>query len=245
MDMNRLTQKSQEALQEAQSAAGRLGHTEVDGEHLLLALLDQEEGLIPRLLQQAGTEPEELRTAVGEDLSRRPKVTGPGAAPGQVYVTQRLARLLDSRGDAAGAEKLLRESIDKSPGSADLKIALGDYYRFQKRSKEAMAIYQSVADKWAETTAEGQLARNRIVAQHTLDGDIAAAREGIAAILKVAPDNADALLARATFSFLDGKYEDSIADLRTSLRRQKSAEALLLLARSYVGVGDTVVAKAY
>lgn len=70
MDMNRLTQKSQEALQEAQSAAGRLGHTEVDGEHLLLALLDQEEGLIPRLLQQSGTDPEGLRAAVREELSR-------------------------------------------------------------------------------------------------------------------------------------------------------------------------------
>jgi ATP-dependent Clp protease ATP-binding subunit ClpB len=94
MDMNRLTQKSQEALQEAQSAAARMEQTEVDGEHLLLALLDQEDGLIPRLLQQAGTEPENLRTAVREELSRRPKVTGPGAAPGQVFVTRRLGRLL-------------------------------------------------------------------------------------------------------------------------------------------------------
>ncbi|MET9174788.1 Clp protease N-terminal domain-containing protein, partial [Streptomyces misionensis] len=90
MDMNRLTQKSQEALTEAQTAAVRMGQTEVDGEHLLLALLDQEDGLIPRLLQQAGTEPKELRAAVREELSRRPKVTGPGAAPGQVFVTQRL-----------------------------------------------------------------------------------------------------------------------------------------------------------
>jgi ATP-dependent Clp protease ATP-binding subunit ClpB len=49
MDMSRLTQKSQEALQLAQSEAVRLGHTETDGEHLLLALLDQPEGLVPRL----------------------------------------------------------------------------------------------------------------------------------------------------------------------------------------------------
>ncbi|MFF1641732.1 AAA family ATPase [Streptomyces sp. NPDC058246] len=59
--MNRLTQKFQEALQEAQTAAVRMGQTEVDGEHLLPALLDQVDGLIPRLLQQAGTEPKELR----------------------------------------------------------------------------------------------------------------------------------------------------------------------------------------
>jgi ATP-dependent Clp protease ATP-binding subunit ClpB len=51
MDMNRLTQKSQEAMQAAQAIALRYGHTEVDGEHLLLALLDQSEGLVPRLLR--------------------------------------------------------------------------------------------------------------------------------------------------------------------------------------------------
>ena len=46
MDINKLTQKSQEALAEAQSLATRMGHTEVDGEHLLTALIDQPEGLV-------------------------------------------------------------------------------------------------------------------------------------------------------------------------------------------------------
>ncbi|WP_371649914.1 ATP-dependent chaperone ClpB [Streptomyces mirabilis] len=120
MDMNRLTQKSQEALQEAQTAAGRMGHTEVDGEHLLLALLDQEDGLIPRLLQQAGTEPKELRAAVREELSRRPKVTGPGAAPGQVFVTQRLAHLLDA------AEREAKRLKDEYVSVEHLLLALAE-----------------------------------------------------------------------------------------------------------------------
>ncbi|HEY4458929.1 MAG TPA: Clp protease N-terminal domain-containing protein, partial [Pseudonocardiaceae bacterium] len=47
MDTDRLTRKSQEALQEAQNIAVREGHTEADGEHLLLALLDQDDGLVP------------------------------------------------------------------------------------------------------------------------------------------------------------------------------------------------------
>ncbi|MGW4983002.1 Clp protease N-terminal domain-containing protein, partial [Streptomyces mirabilis] len=101
MDMNRLTQKSQEALQEAQTIAGRLNQTEVDGEHLLLALLDQPDGLIPRLIDQSGADTRALRTALNEELARRPKVTGPGATPGQVYVTQRLAKVLDSAGQEA------------------------------------------------------------------------------------------------------------------------------------------------
>ena len=96
MDMNRLTQKSQEALREAQTLAVRLGHTEVDGEHLLIALLDQPEGLVPRLLAQAGADIEGLHADLSADLAKRPRTTGPGVAPGQVVVTQRLARLLDT-----------------------------------------------------------------------------------------------------------------------------------------------------
>jgi ATP-dependent Clp protease ATP-binding subunit ClpB len=96
MDMNRLTQKSQEALHDAQTRALRLGHTEVDGEHLLLALLDQPDGLVPRLITAVGADPDAVRRDAEAELSRRPKVSGPGAAPGQVFITQRLSRLLDS-----------------------------------------------------------------------------------------------------------------------------------------------------
>ncbi|MEY2553146.1 MAG: ATP-dependent Clp protease ATP-binding subunit ClpB, partial [Ilumatobacteraceae bacterium] len=77
MDMNRLTQKSQEALHDAQTKALRFGHTEVDGEHLLLALVDQPDGLVPRLLSGAGGDPDHLRTQLEAELSRRPRVSGP------------------------------------------------------------------------------------------------------------------------------------------------------------------------
>ncbi|MDP9844175.1 ATP-dependent chaperone ClpB [Streptosporangium lutulentum] len=96
MDLNQLTQKSQEALHDAQTKALRFGHTEVDGEHLLLALLDQPEGLIPRLMLAADADPNRLREELEAELSRRPRVSGPGAEPGQVYVTQRLSRLLEA-----------------------------------------------------------------------------------------------------------------------------------------------------
>jgi ATP-dependent Clp protease ATP-binding subunit ClpB len=105
MDPNRLTQKSQEALHDAQTKALRFGHTEVDGEHLLLALLNQPEGIAPRLLAQAGADPDRLRTALEAELARRPRVTGPGVNPGEVRVTQRLARLLDTAEQEAGRLK--------------------------------------------------------------------------------------------------------------------------------------------
>ncbi|MGH8902419.1 MAG: ATP-dependent chaperone ClpB [Egibacteraceae bacterium] len=120
MDPNRLTQKSQEALHDAQTKALRFGHTEVDGEHLLLALLDQPAGLAPRLLAQAGGDPERLRADLEAELSRRPKVSGPGAAPGQVYVTQRLSRLLDA------AEKEAKRLKDEYVSVEHLVVALLD-----------------------------------------------------------------------------------------------------------------------
>ncbi len=103
MDPNRLTTKSAEALQAAQSKAARLGHTEVDGEHLLDALLDQPGGLVPRLVAQSGVDADKLAAELESELALRPKVSGPGVAPGQVAVTQRLARLLDAADqEAAG-----------------------------------------------------------------------------------------------------------------------------------------------
>ncbi|MCX8037895.1 MAG: ATP-dependent chaperone ClpB [Candidatus Sumerlaeia bacterium] len=94
MDINRLTQKSQEALHDAQTKALRYGHVEVDGEHLLLALIEQPEGLIPRLLQKMDVAVEPFKSAIERELESRPRVSGPGAKPGEVYVTQRLNRIL-------------------------------------------------------------------------------------------------------------------------------------------------------
>jgi ATP-dependent Clp protease ATP-binding subunit ClpB len=96
MDPNQLTQKSQEALHDAQTKALRFGHTEVDVEHMLLALLDQPEGLVPRLLERLDTNVESLRSALEQELERRPRVSGPGAAPGQIYVSRTLSELLDT-----------------------------------------------------------------------------------------------------------------------------------------------------
>ncbi len=126
MDMNRLTQKSQEALREAQSVATRMSQTEVDGEHLLLALLDQHDGLTTRLLTGAGADPAALRASVEADLARRPRSTGPGAAPGQVTVTQRLARMLDSaeqeakrlKDEYVSTEHLVLAMVDEGPSTA-------------------------------------------------------------------------------------------------------------------------------
>src|SRR5918992_2520764 len=96
MDPNRLTQKSQQALHDAQTKALRYGHTEVDSEHVLLALLEDPDGLIGRLMTRMDADAEALRAAVERHLEGRPRTTGPGAAPGQVYVARNLNQVLDA-----------------------------------------------------------------------------------------------------------------------------------------------------
>ena len=94
MDPNKMTQKTQEAIQAAQNLALRRGHIEVDGEHLLAALLEQEGGLVPRLLQRMEVPVESFAAALREELEKRPSVSGPGVEAGKIYVTQRFNRLL-------------------------------------------------------------------------------------------------------------------------------------------------------
>jgi ATP-dependent Clp protease ATP-binding subunit ClpB len=91
MNLNKFTQKSQEALQEAQSLALRRGHEQVDGEHLLAVLLEQEGGLLPRLLQRLEVPIDAFEREVDKVLDKRPRVSGPGA---QLYMSRRLQEVL-------------------------------------------------------------------------------------------------------------------------------------------------------
>ena len=108
MDMSKTTQKVQEAMQQAQVKALRYGHQEVDGEHLLLALLVQEGGLVPRLIESIGASVPVIKAQVEQELERRPRVSGATEA-GKVYITQRLSQLLVKAGDEA--KKLKDEFI--------------------------------------------------------------------------------------------------------------------------------------
>jgi len=94
MDFNRLTEKSQEAIREAQSLATTYGNQQVDVEHLLLAMLEQEGGLAPSILMRADVPVENLHRRLKAEIEKLPKVSGTGTRPDQVYVTNRLSRLL-------------------------------------------------------------------------------------------------------------------------------------------------------
>lgn len=99
MNLEKYTEKAQQAVVLAQQWAIRLDHQQVDGEHLALALVEQEEGLIPRLLWVLGINPEEFSRELKKELNKQPKVYGNAAS--QVYATRRLNQLLLSAEDRA------------------------------------------------------------------------------------------------------------------------------------------------
>src|SRR5690348_1514695 len=101
MDVNRLTEKAQEVLAAAQRQATRLSHQQVDVEHLLLALVEQEQGLAAPILEKAGVSLEHLKSRATQELERLPRVSGASGSPDQVYVTGRLNRLLAQAEDEA------------------------------------------------------------------------------------------------------------------------------------------------
>ncbi|WMW66137.1 ATP-dependent chaperone ClpB [Nitratidesulfovibrio liaohensis] len=131
MDINKFTEKSQQAIAEAQSTAVRLGHQQVDVEHAALALIRQEQGLVPRLLERAGYKPDAFAAALEAALQKRPAVSGPGAAQGQIYVTQRLNQALVRAQDFAkrlkdeyvSVEHLICAFLDEPPSTDMGRVA--------------------------------------------------------------------------------------------------------------------------
>ncbi len=101
MQLDKLTIKSQEALQAAQRLAHDYSHQEMDCEHLLLAMLDQGESLIPELLEKIDVPPAKLKPDLEGELARRHKVQGAG----EVFAGQHLRRALEAAQTEAGRLK--------------------------------------------------------------------------------------------------------------------------------------------
>lgn len=116
MDMDKFTEKAQQALETAQEIALRMKHQQVDGEHLHLALLTQEEGLIPRLVSFMGINNELMINDMEKELEKQPAVYG--AAASSLYATRRLNEILLHASDEAGKFK------DEYTGVEHLYLAL-------------------------------------------------------------------------------------------------------------------------
>ena len=101
MDLNKFTEKSQAAITEAQNIAARNQHQAVDVEHLMLALLGQEGGLVSRLFEKANVSSDLLKLKIEEELNRIPRVSSDTEISQGVYVTQRLNKVLVKAQDEA------------------------------------------------------------------------------------------------------------------------------------------------
>jgi ATP-dependent Clp protease ATP-binding subunit ClpB len=142
MQLEKLTIKSQEALSEAQRLAREMSHQEMDGEHLLLALLGQSESLVPELLQKIGVPPAKLQSELERELSRRHKVEG-GA---EVYASPTLRKALDAaqaeanklKDDYVSTEHLLLGLL--SDGGSSLKKI------FQTHGLKRDTVLKALAD---------------------------------------------------------------------------------------------------
>ncbi len=101
MDMNKFTEKAREAIQASQAYAVRNKHSEVDTEHLLVALLSQEGGLASRILEKAGVAVAQLKARVEQEMDRKARMQGVGSGVDRIYVTQRLNQVLVAAADEA------------------------------------------------------------------------------------------------------------------------------------------------
>ncbi len=134
MDFSKLTQRSQQALQDAQSIAVERGHQEVDGEHLLLALCQQDDGLIPRLFDKLGRPVDVTITELQRQLDKRPSVSGGGFEQGSIRVTQQTQQILVNaqkqaerlKDEYVSVEHLVLAMLDDNKSSAgDILRTLG------------------------------------------------------------------------------------------------------------------------
>jgi ATP-dependent Clp protease ATP-binding subunit ClpB len=105
MDMNRFTEKAQQALAGSQKLAARLSHQQIEPEHVLLALLDQETGLAPAILNKAGVSVDALTIETQRELEKLPRVSGDV----EQRPTQRFVKLVDAA--ESEAKKLKDEYV--------------------------------------------------------------------------------------------------------------------------------------
>jgi len=106
MRLDRFTERAQDAAQRAVEIMARYGHTQVDIEHILMALLEQPEGVIPQILERLGVDAAQIQQRVDDVLRASPKagIYGSGGV-GQVFITPRVKRILDLANDEANRLK--------------------------------------------------------------------------------------------------------------------------------------------
>ena len=217
MNLEKFTERSRGFIQAAQTIAMRESHQRVLPEHLLKALMDDEQGLAANLIRSSGGSPEAVSNAVDAVIAKQPKVSG---ADGQVYVDPSLVRVLDE------AEKVAKKAGDSFVPVERLltALALG-----KTRAKEALEAGSVNAQKI--NGAINELRKGRTA-------DSASAEEGYDALKKYARDLTEAA-AEGKIDPIIGRDEEIRRAMQVLSRRTKNNPVLI----GEPGVGKTAIAE--
>ncbi|MFA7434421.1 MAG: ATP-dependent chaperone ClpB [Gemmobacter sp.] len=217
MNMEKFTERSRGFLQAAQTIAMRESHQRVLPEHLLKALLDDDQGLASNLIRSAGGSPERVAEAVDATIAKQPKVSG---GDGQTYVDPSLVRVLDE------AEKVAKKAGDSFVPVERLLTALA---LVNTRAKDAL-------DAGAVTAMKLNAAINDIRKGRT--ADTASAEEGYDALKKYARDLTEAAR-EGKIDPIIGRDEEIRRAMQVLSRRTKNNPVLI----GEPGVGKTAIAE--
>jgi ATP-dependent Clp protease ATP-binding subunit ClpC len=105
MRFDRFTERAQDAAQRAAEIIQRYGHNQIDTEHILLALIEQPQGVIPQILERLNIDLEQLADRIDQQLRSSPKANIYGGGAGQIFITPRVKRVVDMANEEANRLK--------------------------------------------------------------------------------------------------------------------------------------------
>ncbi|THD74121.1 ATP-dependent chaperone ClpB [Thalassobius vesicularis] len=217
MDLNKFTERSRGFIQAAQTIAMREGHQRLAPEHILKALMDDDQGLSANLIKRAGGEPARVREAVDAAVAKMPKVSGDA---GQVYLDSLTGKVLDEA-----------EQVAKKAGDSFVPV---------ERILMALALVKSKAqdalDAGAVTPQKLNTAINDIRKGRTADS--ASAEEGYDALKKYARDLTEAA-EQGKIDPIIGRDDEIRRAMQVLSRRTKNNPVLI----GEPGVGKTAIAE--
>ncbi|MGV6811939.1 MAG: ATP-dependent chaperone ClpB [Brevirhabdus sp.] len=217
MNLEKFTERSRGFLQAAQTIAMRENHQKLTPEHLLKALMDDDQGLAANLIKRAGGAPERVIEAVDAAMAKLPQVTGDA---GQTYMDQQTAKVLDE------AEKIAQKAGDSFVPVERILTALAVV---KSKAKDALDAGAVTAQKLNE--AINDLRKGRTA-------DTASAEEGYDALKKYARDLTEA--ARdGKIDPIIGRDEEIRRAMQVLSRRTKNNPILI----GEPGVGKTAIAE--
>ncbi len=217
MNMEKFTERSRGFLQSAQTIAMREEHQRVVPEHLLKALMDDDEGLSANLIKRAGGEPKRVQEFVDQMVAKMPKVSG---GDGQVYVDTSLVRVLDE------AEKIAKKAGDSFVPVERVLMALA---MVNTKAKDALSAGAVTAQNL--NTAINDLRKGRTA-------DSASAEEGYEALKKYARDLTEAA-EEGKIDPIIGRDDEIRRTMQVLSRRTKNNPVLI----GDPGVGKTAIAE--